>query len=310
MKKYIVVGYGNHARGKIIPLLKELNLLKGVVTRKAFEDDKLDTYKNLEEACNIANNQTTFLICSPPKYHYKQANFLIRKNFNFLIEKPIFIKKNEFIKIYSNLNKNNFFNELLMYKHNDMYSRFIKIWSKYKIQIKKIDITFVIPSFANDSFRSERDISSSLIFDVGYYPISLLNELKIDLSNIELKKVSFYGNPRKEFFYISLNDKIKSNIRIGIKKKYKNEVKIHLHNGDYFTFEPFFHGMDIKKMIKKKINKKESTIHFKDKNAFKNMFMLNRKYWKEDIKRNHSTIIDNLSIVQKIISQYKKRKFI
>jgi predicted dehydrogenase len=306
--KYIVVGYGHHSSSKIIPLLISMNTLHGVVSSKPNLTIKnVIIYHNLEDALLSNNRKVIFILCSPPKFHFKQAVLLLKNKFNILIEKPIFLKEKEFKEADKIAVENNlFFNELFMYKYSKMYLQFNKIWKKNKKNISRIEITFTIPSFAANSFRNKKNISSSLIYDVGCYPISLLNDLNIDLASITLNKVVYKNNPNKEYFEVSINKDFLIIIKFGIRKKYKNEVKLVTNENSEYTFTPFFHGLKTSKLIKYKKNNNTKELTFNDINSIKKMLSTRTNTWKAYYGIDKFKIVNNIVSLNKIVKQYNK----
>lgn len=306
--KYIVVGYGHHSSSKIIPLLISMNTLHGVVSSKSNLTIKNVTiYQNLEDAFISNNRKVIFILCSPPKFHFKQAVLILKNKFNILIEKPIFLKEKEFKEVDKIAVENNlFFNELFMYKYSKMYMEFKKIWKKNKENISRIEITFTIPSFAANSFRNKKNISSSLIYDVGCYPVSLLNDLDIDLASITLNKVVYKNNPNKEYFEVSINKNFLIMIKFGIRKNYKNEVKLVTKENSEYTFIPFFHGLRVSKLIKYKKNNITKELAFNDINSFKKMLSIRANTWKNYYSIDKFKIVNNIVSLNKIVKQYNK----
>ena len=100
IKKFCIVGYGNHAQNKILPILKEMNINSiSVVSNKKNIEKNVNTYASLDQALSDLNSDTYFIICSPPHLHFSQAYSIIENGFNVFIEKPIFLSLIELKKI-------------------------------------------------------------------------------------------------------------------------------------------------------------------------------------------------------------------
>ena len=104
LKNHIIVGNGKWAK-KIIFFLKKYEIVKQIVVigrKKKFLS--YPNYKKLNNADfkNILKNSSTAHICSPNKTHLKYLNFFLKKNIDFIIEKPMVNNLKEFKKIQSN----------------------------------------------------------------------------------------------------------------------------------------------------------------------------------------------------------------
>ena len=92
--------------------------------------------------------------------------------FNLIVEKPICLNIYQLNKLKILAEKRRLFIfENMMYFYSNQFSLFKKYINK-KNKIKHIELNFSIPSFRKDSFRSNSDIDSSLLYDVACYPFS------------------------------------------------------------------------------------------------------------------------------------------
>ena len=59
---YCIVGFGNHAKTKLLPSLKKLNKnIFGIVSSKIDLNLQTNFFKNLQDAINQSNNFTNFI---------------------------------------------------------------------------------------------------------------------------------------------------------------------------------------------------------------------------------------------------------
>tara|TARA_Y100000816_G_C25916121_1_gene477769 strand:- start:244 stop:813 length:570 start_codon:yes stop_codon:yes gene_type:complete len=177
--------------------------------------------------------------------------------------------------------------------------------------LKKIDIVFTIPELPPKSFRVSKQISASLIYDMGCYAFSFINENNIKINKIDLIKVFNKGNEHKELFLIKGNGSIKKkkltvNIKFGLKKRYENQVSIFTEHNEKYVYKPFFYGRNTKKTINiYKRNKLVTKDMFDDEDAFFVMYNRNISEWKNEFNKNRKIALSNILMIEKIINQYK-----
>ena len=104
LKNHIIVGNGKWAK-KIIFFLKKYEIAKQIVVisrkKKFFSYPNYKKLNNLDFK-NALKNSNTAHICSSNKTHLKYLNFFLKKNIDFIIEKPMVNNLKEFKKIKSN----------------------------------------------------------------------------------------------------------------------------------------------------------------------------------------------------------------
>ena len=274
-KNFCIVGSGFHVTDKLIPALIESNkLIKGIVTSKQKESLlKFKNYSTIASCLKTSPKDTAFIIATPPSLHFTQAKEIIENGRDVIIEKPIFLKVKELKEICSFLDDNkNVVLEAFMHRYTKMYCEFIKFWRINKQQIIKLKSSFYIPDLPIGTFRDNTDISSSCLYDIGCYSLSLLNDLGLDLDKIQIEK---FKKKDLKISYIQLKGKIKSlsvELNFGQNKNYENFVEVTTLDNNRFSFSPFFYGRKAKKSI---INFNNDTMlfsHINDCNAFEKMF--------------------------------------
>ena len=119
-KNYCIVGYGSHAKNKIIPqLIKNKKKILGIVSSK--KKLPIKNFNNLDDAISHSNKNTVFIICSPPQFHSKQSKKILNSNLNVFIEKPIFTNINDLKKNIDISKKNKvFFVENMMFEYSKL----------------------------------------------------------------------------------------------------------------------------------------------------------------------------------------------
>ena len=105
-----------------------------------------------------------------------------------MVEKPCFIDSSELqdlIQIAKS--KKVLLIEMMMYLQNKIVNIFINNLRFDINKIKSIRSQFIIPSIPLGTFRNEKSLSSSLLADIGCYPLNLLSEAGFDLRDVEIE---------------------------------------------------------------------------------------------------------------------------
>lgn len=274
IKKICIVGYGSHAKNTIIPSLNLKNKNIKIVTKKIIDD--FETISNLRLALKKLPKDYIFFNSTPPKFHYLISKLILSSGFNIIVEKPLCLNINQLKKLnHIAKNKGLFIFENMMYLYSSQFDTFEKLLRKQNI--REIEINFSIPDFSKNSFRNENKLESSLLYDMGCYPFSLLSYFGF---NSKTYKV-FYKSKNKQINLIKVlfNSKnIKFNITIAIFKKYKNYVKVKFIDNSYYQLNYFFYG---KKKTKinyfYKLNKEVKIVKINEENIFKNILNYSRQ---------------------------------
>ena len=246
----------------------------------------------MKEALKHSNSKTSFIISSPPQFHYEQIKLILDSKHNIYVEKPIFINSIEAVNIQNLVvGKDLFVTELLMYKYTMLYEKFLKIWNKKKNSCIKIECFFNIPCIPKNTFRDNDDIFSSPLYDIGCYIFSLMVDLNISLKNLKIQNVKKFSNQFLQFYISGISNKLQIYAEFGIGKEYNNLVRLIFPQGDIIEFEKFFYGRYSEKNIIYKNKNKSKNIKFFDENGFENIFKYDNKFWLKDQKQRFTNII-------------------
>ena len=269
IKKICIVGYGSHVKNTIIPSLNIQTKNIKIITKKII--DEFETFSSIHVALKELSKDYIFFNSTPPKFHYSISRLILSSGFNVIVEKPSCLKVNQLEKLYNIAKKKKLFIfENMMY----FYSKQFKILknSLKKKDIKEIDIKFSIPDFANNSFRVEKSLDSSILYDMGCYPFSLVSYFGFESNNYKVlhrtknKKINFI-----EVLFTS--KKIKFKITLAIYKAYENYVKVTFKDDAIYYFNHFFYGKKIKKTnYLHQPNKKIIIQKINEENLFKSIF--------------------------------------
>ena len=269
IKKICIIGYGSHVKKTIIPSLNLKSKNIKIITKKKIHN--FEKFPNIQHALRKLSKDYVFFNSSPPKFHYSTSKLILLSGFNIIIEKPLCLNFNQ-LKILSNIasKKNLFMYENMMYFHSIQF-RLLKKLLKRK-NLKEIHMNFSIPDYRKNSFRKNNDLDSSIVFDVGCYPFSLISYFGFDNKNYNVEYKTKYN--KLSFVKVSFTSKkIKFKIFIAIYEEYKNYVKVIFKNGSYYQLNHFFYGKKIKKINHSySINKKIKEFKINEENLFKNIF--------------------------------------
>jgi len=301
---YCIIGFGNHAQTKLLPsLIKLEKKIFGIVSKKINFNYQIEIFKNLDDALLFSNKDTYFVISTPPQLHFLQTKKILENNRNVFLEKPGFINEDEVGMIYEIIKNNNLFVvELLMYKYTKLYQKFLKIWYQNKKKCTKITCVFNIPKIPPNTFRDNRDIYSSPLYDIGCYLITLLVDLNLSLRNLKIIKIISKKSKVKQFYINGFDNKIEIYLEFGISDKYENYVSLDLEKKSNIKFENFFNGREIRKKIIYKNDNKYFENIICDVNGFETIFKHSHSYW----IKNQSLRFDNLILVNEKLSSFVK----
>lgn len=301
IKKICIVGYGSHVENTIIPSLNIHTKNIKIITKKQIDD--FETFSNIRSALKKLTKDYIFFNSTPPKFHYSISRLILSSGFNVIVEKPLCLKVNQLEKLYNIAKKKNLFVfENMMYFYSKQF-QILKNLLKKRSDIKKIDMKFSIPDFARNSFRIEKSLDSSILYDMGCYPFSLISYFGFDSNNYKV----LYKTKKKKINFLEIlftSKKIKFKITLTIYKAYKNYVKVTFKDKAIYYFHHFFYGKKIKKTnYLHQPNKKIIIQKINEENLFKNIFNYsNQKLFK--LSRKQFSVIRNYLI---ILNSIKKK---
>ena len=193
--------------------------------------------------------------------------------------------------------------ENMMYFYSRQFQLFKKLLNKKKID--EINMNFFIPDFNKNSFRVNNNLDSSLLYDMGCYPFSLVSYFSFHNKNYKV----LYKTKNKKLNFVKvsfLSKKIKFTIKLAIFQKYENYVKIIFKDNSFYHLNNFFYGKKIKKLnYFCDSNKKIKKWKINEDNLFKNIFNYsNQKLLK--LSRAQFFVIKNYLINLNLIKRYIK----
>ena len=280
--KVCLVGLGNHAKTKLLPILFELYDLNHISTVSSQIDNTLNIknkFHSISESFHHNKSNCLYILSSPPKYHFSQAKSALLAGFDVMVEKPCFIDSSELqdlIQIAKS--KKVLLIEMMMYLQNNIVDNLIYNLRLDMNKIKSITTQFLIPSIPKGTFRNEKSLSSSLLADIGCYPLNFLAESGFDLSKVEIKRDK---NLNKYFFYSKkLNDyNVSFSCKFGLGKHYSNYIKVIYKNDNFIKVRPFYYGREGERELIVKLNDQIKVKNVHGSNCFKRIFLISKNQW-------------------------------
>lgn len=274
MKKICIVGYGLHTKKTIIPSLNLDNKNIKIITNKHVES--FETISDIKIALKKLPKDYIFFNSTPPKFHYTTTKLILSAGFNVIVEKPLCLNVLQLEKLHNLANKKKLFMfENMMYFYSKQFNYLKKLLNKRKIN--KIDIKFSIPDINKKSFRSENNLNSSLLYDMGCYPFSLVSFFGFDNKKFNV----VYKTKNNKLSYLKVNficKKIKFEIIFSIFQKYENFIQVNFKDNSTYKLNHFFYGKKIQKKIYiYKLNKKIEILKINEINLFKKIFNYSNK---------------------------------
>ena len=295
IQSFCIIGVGAHARNKIIPaLLANNQLVVGLVsTQSPSLLPSSPVFTTIESALEALPNHTVFIVSTPPSLHLHQVRELVMAGRNVIVEKPAFISGRDSLEIASICKaKGTFVVEGFMHRHTKLYKRFLAYWFFHRHQIQTMDARFRIPDFPANTFRQDRAIESSCLYDMGCYALSLLTDLMLPLTNLRIVRISQFPNGFENISILGELDGINISIQIGSSSVYQNTIELRTHDGTTAQFSPFFYGRPSERLITLSTLggiKRETMI---EDNAFQSMFLVPRSQWLFDQAARSASMTD------------------
>ena len=301
---FCIIGMGAHAKDKLVPaLLKSKKKIVGVVTSQNNIKLECPKFKTVNQALLKLSKDTVFIISTPPNLHFKQIKEIISFKKDIIVEKPAFVNFNQGKQIFNLATLNeNIIVEAFMHRYTKLYKNFIEFWDKNNHDVISIESNFLIPMIPENTFRSKGNITSSCLFDMGCYGLSLLVDIGFSLNDIKIVKKKYKNKLISRLVLCGIEKGIKIKLHFGIGKTYKNDVTILTSTKKTVKFWPFFYGRKDTKYISYNFNNDIKINKINDHNAFEKMFNNSR----QDLLSNQNNRFEKMLIVTKKLDELAK----
>lgn len=301
IKKICFIGYGSHVEKTLIPSLNLNNKNIKIVTKKKLNN--FQTFSSVQIALRNLTKDYIFFNSTPPTFHYSLSKLILSAGFNLIVEKPMCLNSWQVEKLYDLAKKNSvFIFENMMYFYSQQFKLIKKVINKKNIDT--IDIKFAIPAFNYNSFRTKLNLKSSILYDIGCYPFSLLAYFNFDFKNFKIRY--FVKKKRLIFFEVYfISKKIKFKIICAAYQKYENFLKVNFKNFISYKFNYVFYGKKVKKEnYYYKSGKKIKNYIINEKNIFQNIFYFTKKKFLKQSNTQYFVVknyLNNLNKIEKVI---------
>ena len=281
MVNVLLVGNGTHANKRILPSLKNLEVVNSI----SILDRNVEIEKQISDNIKIlpyeeVNKSESFydlgIVATPPYNHLQSYELIVNKCQTVLIEKPLTNNLDAVWRksIEKNLEDNKLI-EALMYFHHPLWKKIMTIVESKNIV--EINTEFSVPHLSEDSYRYCASKGGGSLFDQGIYPISFAQQLI--KRSYKIKSIETYS---EEGFEVDLSGKISLDIdnkinfkgSWGLGCEYSNFVNLKDSDGSIYEIDFVYSKPDLtnnKILIVKDGSKKEIEIGIHDQ--FQNMYL-------------------------------------
>ena len=300
-----------HFQKKVLPSILSNRKIKivSILSNKESKDFKLKNiiFYNSKKKFFHKNKFDYVYISSINSKHYNHCKFALENNKNVICEKPICLNQRQLnkLKALAKKKKKKIF-EVIQYVHHPLFARVKKLIKSNSIgKVLRVESSFKIPLNDKKNFRFNKNFGGGALYDVGFYPISIMftlfnsKEIKLLSSKIiRRNKLDIIGDIRAQN-----ENKIIFDLNWGFRSSYKNNLIVYGTEGSLvvdFIFSKNI-NQDGKVIIYKK--RKSEIIKVSKSNqinlAFKHMLSNRNKLFNE---RYHTS-----SSILNIIERLKKK---
>ena len=298
----------SHFQKKVLPSILSNKKIKiiSVLSNKKRKDFKLKNiffYNNKKEFF-FKNRFDYVYISSVSSKHYNHCRFALENNKNVICEKPVCLNKRQLKKLKSlAVKKKKKFYEVIQYVHHPLFAKLKTIIKSNSIgKILRVKSSFKIPLSDKKNFRFHKNLGGGALYDVGFYPISIMftlfNSKKIKLLGskiIRQNKLDLMGNINAQN-----ENKVIFDLDWGFRSTYKNSLIVYGAEGSLLV--NFIFSKDViqegKIIIYRK--KKSKVIKVSKSNqinlAFKDMLSNKSKLFNE----RYQTSLSVLNVIERL----------
>ena len=276
-----LVGLGRHSLNRLLPQLELIYPSKISIVSSKNNKNNLNCrfFRTLDESLNSLNNNTLYIIATPPSTHFSISKKILIAGKDIMVEKPSFLSIREF-NILKNIasSKNLVLIEMLMYMENISVNEILNKIKNNPSKIKSFNFNFTIPSTPKDTYRTEKYFETSLLSDIGIYPISFLAHLDFPLRSLKYNR-NYIRSSKKYTYNIQNEEEPNIQINIGCSGIYTNSLRVEFLNEFFVEISPFFYGLEGSREV---ITMTRSDVIIKvvnEENSFKKLFQKSRQSW-------------------------------
>ena len=311
MVNVVLVGNGVHSNKRIIPSLKNLEVVKSIsildrnvkIKKQISETVELLPYEELGKS---EFNYDLGIVATPPYNHLQSYELIANRCQTVLIEKPLTNNLETVLResIQEKLEKYELI-EALMYFHHPLWKTIMNI-VKNK-DIVEINTRFSVPHLSEGSYRYSKSKGGGSLLDQGIYPISFAQQLinkKYEVKNIETDSEKGFEVDLSGKISLNIDNKINFEGSWGLGCEYSNFVNLKDLDGNIYEIDFVYSKPNLtnsKIFITKDGSKEEIEIGIHDQ--FQNMYL-------DAINKNFSAFeysnFNNLNLRHILLEEVRK----
>lgn len=245
LRKFCVVGLGGHARTKLIPALQANGqaVVAVVTSRPEHAPEGAAVHADLESALSELTKDVAFLIATPPSAHDAQVVRVLEAGHDVVVEKPAFVTPRAAVRAAElAAERKRVLVEGFMHRHTPLHHRLLADWAQMRRRARQVSIRFLIPEMPAGTFRQGGRPGDSVLYDVGAYVVSLVQDLGLDPGTLTPADGSCAPASADRISLVGGGSSLMIRADFGLGLPYENSVTIDLADGSSRTYAPCFYG--------------------------------------------------------------------
>lgn len=183
--KLAIVGFGDHARRNVLPILKSMPQLdvRSIVVRNAaayaknFPEQGSLFSSQLDEVLGSPDIEVVY-IATPIETHFAIADQALGAGKHVWVEKPMTSQLQNTQKLLAKARQEGrFVAEISMYQYHRQFKELARVIAKKAEQGERViaaQARFSIPELDPGNIRYRKDLGGGALLDVGFYPLSAM----------------------------------------------------------------------------------------------------------------------------------------
>ncbi len=311
-----VWGLGKHALNNIIPVIAKNDHFKllGVYSRNSTTVqetcDNFDCQSWASEDDFLNDDRLDVIYLSTPiGLHAEQGRRILGAGKHFWCEKPLCTNLTDLESLWQLALQNNLsIFEGFMFFYHPQYLTMIDLLDKKTLgDISTIYCRFGLPALEASSFRYNKELCGGALYDVGCYPIAIINALVSGLSPVliegKLEFIENYDVDMHGHVVLSYQSGIKAFLEWKIGAAYRNEIDIWGEEGSFYSDKIFSKPEDYEPSFEIRDNfGNKKSLKIDNANHFQLMFnafavMMNKPLERQ---KEYEQICKRVSLLEKI----------
>lgn len=195
MNNFLIVGYGGHVHKNLIPAFKRSKKVEisGFITRKLPKEPTDVPFYTIDNV--LPQNIKNIYIASNTDSHYLLAKKFLLLGYNVLCEKPVCLSRYQLLDLIKiSKTKKLKLQEVCIYTNHIQFQALRNILLENAGRIRNIRTEFSIPHLEKSNSKYDLSKGGGALFDVGYYPLSIILNLykNAKVKSLKLNKEKGY----------------------------------------------------------------------------------------------------------------------